>query len=281
MPQREKSKKNPNDDRSIVKTLSKGLELLDIVATAKTPLSLTEICSVFDADPGSIHRMLNTLHKRHYIFQDPSTKRYTLDVKVVQLSRNYMNQYHVYERSRPAVMALAEESGETVQVSIVSSQRCAVLVDEFVGQEMVSVSGSLGMRLPFHCTAHGKALLAFQPKDIRERLLASMTLEKCAPNTITSLARLEQELDDICRQGYATEEEEFIEGARAMAAPILDYSERPVATLGVIGPAWRFTHRCVEALASSLVEKCQDSSRQMGYIFEEESGGEETQHQGE
>lgn len=253
-------------NRAIVATLAKGLDLIDVISNARKPLSLTEISKLVPSDPGSLHRMLNTLRSRKFIVQDPSTKRYFLDAKVVHLSHSFFNLHHIYERTHIRMLDIAEISNETVQISIISGQRCGILVEEYKGNNSLSVSGSLGMRLPFHCTAHGKVLLAFQPLGVFDRIFPRLTLEKFTAKTITSPSQLKKEMKQVRLNGYAVNDGEFIEDIRCIAAPVFNHTGRPVASLGVIGFASRFTRDRINDIIPFIVESSQQASKELGYI---------------
>ncbi|MFC8661989.1 IclR family transcriptional regulator [Streptomyces sp. NPDC057199] len=89
-------------------------------------------------------------------------------------------------------------------------------------------------RVPFHCGASGKALLAFGDAELRERVLAS-PLRRRTPWTITEVARLRAELEQTRRQGYAVDRQELVVGYGAVAAPVF-VEGVAVATLTVVGP---------------------------------------------
>ena len=97
-----------------------------------------------------------------------------------------------------------------------------------------------GSRVPIHCTANGKLLLAFAPRRRRERLLSSISLERYTRNTLTERAALHRELLEIRRRGYAEDNEEFLVGVCCLAVPVKDHRGRAVAGLAVSSPSARF-----------------------------------------
>lgn len=258
------------EDRKTVKTLLKGLQLLDLVANTSHHMSLTEIADRFPADIGTVHRMLNTLVREGYLAQDPYAKRYFLSAKILQLGRCFFSQHRILDLARDTIMEIASLSEETVQLSVIASPAKAVLIHEEVSTQRVSVSASIGADMPMHCSAHGKMLLAAQSDKIIGRIIDHIDFKASTPNTITSPDKLRREVEVIRQLGYATEEEEFIEGARAIAAPIYTFTSQAVCALGVTGPASRFTKERMVEIAGPLIRMAWNVSLSFGYIPEEE-----------
>ena len=100
-------------------------------------------------------------------------------------------------------------------------------------------AGPGGALLPLHCTTAGKVMLAF---SLRPRLeaMVSKGLESRTPNTLTTLAELEAELNRVTQLGYAVDDEECYEGVRCLAAPVYDASGAATATVGIIASASTF-----------------------------------------
>jgi IclR family transcriptional regulator, KDG regulon repressor len=107
------------------------------------------------------------------------------------------------------------------------------------------------LRKPVHCTAEGKALIAFQPPMLIERII-NAGLERRTPRTMIDPAALREELAKVRARGYATDDEEYELGVRGIASPIRDDSGNSVAAVGVNGPAQRLTKNRLRALAGHV-----------------------------
>jgi DNA-binding IclR family transcriptional regulator len=116
----------------------------------------------------------------------------------------------------------------------------------------LTIAARVGRRLPAHCTASGRVFLAFLPPDVVEGAL-SEPLEPCTNKTITSLARLREELEATRRRGYALDDEEFEAGIRAVSAPIRDIDGRVIAALSVPGPVNRMPPERIPEIADALL----------------------------
>ncbi len=96
-----------------------------------------------------------------------------------------------------------------------------------------------GSRVPLHCSASGKLLLAFLPKSSRERLLRHLTLTRFTANTLTVPSKLERELERIRAAGHATDNEEYIAGLTCVAVPMRVAHRRVAAAVAVHAPVSR------------------------------------------
>ncbi|MEM2567492.1 MAG: IclR family transcriptional regulator C-terminal domain-containing protein, partial [Candidatus Bathyarchaeia archaeon] len=119
-------------------------------------------------------------------------------------------------------------------------------------------------RVPPHCTALGKVLLAYNP-EVLEELLTRGPLPALTPNTITDPHLLRKELERVRQQGYALDWEEFHEGNICIAAPVFNYRGHVVAAISVSFLKTRLTHDALERFIREVLEKSQYLSQTLGY----------------
>lgn len=253
------------DDRSVVKTLLKGLELLDVVAQANRPMSVSEIASEFDMDIGTMHRFLNTFVRKRYIEQDPYTKQYFLGAKILQLGRMFFEQHRIYDLAREQMFELSGICCETVQLSVISAIPCAILVDEIKGTDATSVSYPVGTQLPVHCSAPGKVMLAMNDEHVRQRIIEKINFEAHTRSSIRKRKDLEKELEQVIQTGWACENSEFTDGVHAIAAPICNVHEQPVAAISIVCPVFRCDQKRLHGFAKDLCRQARIISEKLGY----------------
>lgn len=133
---------------------------------------------------------------------------------------------------------LAKEVGETCNLTLLDGHE-VLYYDRVETNWPVRIQLAPGSRLPLHCTASGKLLLALTPPPRRRGLLSSLSLEAYTPYTLTSRAALEEQLSQIARDQLSTDNEEFIEGMVAIAVPIYDRLGHVQATLAIHAPRLR------------------------------------------
>jgi DNA-binding IclR family transcriptional regulator len=132
------------------------------------------------------------------------------------------------------------------------------------GPEDVGVNAELGARRPLHCTAVGKAYLAWLPTDERRAILRRIALTRYTRSTITSRIGIEADLVGTRRRGWSYEHGEFSDAAACCGAAILDHTGQPVAAISAAGPADRMK-RALDRIAPIVVSTAEAISRRLGY----------------
>jgi IclR family acetate operon transcriptional repressor len=160
---------------------------------------------------------------------------------------------------------------ETVNLAVLD-QGTVLYVDVIESPHEFRLSSRVGTRRSLHVTALGKALAAFLRAEPRENILSTMTFQPATPKTIMNLLQFRQELDKISRQGYAVDDEEAVQGARCVSAPILNSEGEPVAAVSVSGPVTRVSPSQVVGLAAAVRSAARAISAAMGFSQHEPGG---------
>ena len=138
-------------------------------------------------------------------------------------------------------------------------------MDKVLGRDIAPVNVQIGGREPLHCTALGKAFLAFIEDEERASYIEE-PLRKYTPSTIDSLAELNRELRETRVRGYALDSEEYVKGVRCVAAPILNRETKPVAMIGISVPAERLPDELAAKYGIFIKEKALEVSKWLGYL---------------
>ena len=152
--------------------------------------------------------------------------RYEWGTMLIRVSREHLKQ-------------LAKRTNETVHLAIFEG-RNALFVDHVSASHVIAVSGQTGVMVPLHCTAHGKALLSGLDREELRRIFGSGPLPIHTKQTIGNLSDLAVACAEIHQKGYATDEAEYREGLRCVAAPIRAQRGMIVGSIGTSAPAERF-----------------------------------------
>ncbi|MCZ7568936.1 MAG: IclR family transcriptional regulator [Ardenticatenaceae bacterium] len=249
-----------NLDQSVLK----ALKLLEFLATTEDGLRITELSEKSGYPVSTTHRLLATLSAMGYVEQDPHTNRYHLGIKVLSLQAQAIRQRPLMRLAITYLNRLKQEVNETVNLGILS-EKSIVYLESLVPDSSLAFYSPPGTKMPLHCTATGKVLLAYMPALERERLLASLPLPPATPNTITSMMVLRNHLEEIQVRGYAIDDEEYAVGVRCIAAPIVDHRNQVIAGVSVTAPANRLTPDREEIVSSLVVGACEAISRELGY----------------
>ena len=222
-----------------IQSLDRGLLILEAVAKSSEPVSLTQLAELLDIDRSSVFRLANTLKRRGFLAYPSRRKDYMLGPSIPRLSRHYDWDKTLAGVSREHLNRLANTVRETAHLAVREGQR-ALFIDHASINQVISVSGQTGELVPLYCTAHGKALLSDLTLHDLENLFGNEPLPRYTPRTIVAVSDLAALCSQIKEQGFATDDAEFQEGMRCVAAPIRDEEGVVVGCIGISAPLARF-----------------------------------------
>jgi IclR family acetate operon transcriptional repressor len=214
-----------------VQSFQRGLMILDLIITANRPLRLAEIARTIAIDKASAFRFLATLERFGLVAKDTQTKSYAVGGKLLHWSVTVSSGGGIMAVVRPHLERLVQETNESGHFAILSNER-ALLLDYIGSTGTIVVQNRVGVFEPLHCTALGKALLAFQPPERQEALLEGLTLKRYTPNTLVERGRLKQVLARVRADAVAVDDAEYNPVLFCVASPVLGGDG---ATIGAIG----------------------------------------------
>ncbi len=238
------------------------MAVLEHLAATRDGAGVTELARDLELDKGYLHRLLRTLESIGYVEQDQATKVFRPTVKFIALSGAILKNLDVLDAGRPVMRGLLEATGEAVHFA-----RRIKTGGVYVAQERpparISVETELGSQPELHCTATGKALLAFlEPAELRE--LVREPFPQYTHRTIASLADLERDLAAVRARGYGVDDEERNPEVRCVAAPVFDLVGKPVGCIGLSGPTSRVTIDRVPVLGALVLGAAEEITLRIG-----------------
>ncbi len=244
--------------------VERTLEILEAVAHRSSGMSNADISRKLNIPKSSASYILRTLERRGYLRRDPETARYRLGVKVLSLSRGALSGLDVREAALPVMRHLVDQSHMTAHLAILDGDE-AVYVEKVEAPGFIKMNTWIGRRMEVHSTAVGKALLAYLDPKQRDAILHRRGLKKLTTHTITTLARLLQELERVRQQGYSVDDEENSLGARCVGAPIFNSAGQIEAAIASTGTTNDVPHEAVPHIADMVKEAARRISHQIGY----------------
>ena len=223
----------------LIQSLDRGLVILEAVGKSTDPVSLGELTGILGIDRSSAFRLANTLRARGFLSYPSGRKDYILGPSIWRLSRQYDWSNMLIRVSHEHLKRLASQTNETAHLAVRIGER-ALFIDHAAANHVIAVTGQTGELLPLHCTAHGKALLVDCDKEALKMIFGSKPLKAVTPSTVTALGKLAKVFSEINAQGYATDDEEYLEGVRCVAAPIRAQGGAVIGSIGISAPLQRF-----------------------------------------
>jgi DNA-binding IclR family transcriptional regulator len=224
---------------SSVPALERGLAMMETLAHRPEGLTLSELTAALDLSPASAHRITGTLEDSGYLRRDEVSRRYTLTRKLLLLGQPRGESRNLVAAAADAMRAILQTTGETTQLCCLAEDQCVIL-DQLASLHPFKYIVDLGSLAPLHCTAPGKAILAFLPDAEQDAVLSRLKLEKHTDKTMTSKRDLATEIERIRSQGYALDKGEHFDGIYCVAAPILDQHGHAIGAVTIAGPSSRF-----------------------------------------
>jgi IclR family KDG regulon transcriptional repressor len=235
-----------------VRAVERALDILMCFSKDKPVLSLTEIAEQAGINKSTIHRLLATLEKKRFIIRDRTTAMYQLGFLFVELSSIMLQNLDVNRWALPYLQQLSEQSGETVDLAVLNNGH-VVYLQVVESSQRVKIAAAVGEQLPSFCTASGKAFLAYLPEEYTRKTLDT-ELTRYTVYTVVTPEELIIDLYQTREQGFATSEQEYEKDINAVAAPIMDSKDCPMAVIAIVGPSYRMPHDRMQMLGQMIRE---------------------------
>jgi len=263
-----------------IHSIKRAIQILNSFTLQKKELGITELSKKLNLHKSTVHRILVTLEDESLVVRNQISQKYRLGIKLFELGHIVKEQIEIKDYALPIMKDLAQKTEESIDLNILSNGK-RVSIEKIESSHDVRRIIQLGKSLPLYCGGSGKALLAFLPDEEIEKILQKEKLVPFGPNTITDATKLKKHLKEIQKNGYAISVEERILGSASVAAPILDYEGKVVASLSISGPTTRFTKKKVPIFISLVKEAAQKISVYLGYHIKKEGLNNEEKRQQE
>jgi IclR family acetate operon transcriptional repressor len=225
--------------------------LLELIATKDHRVSLQGLVEETGLPKPTLHRMLQQLEAAGLLVRQSDGRHYGTGIRLRRLAENLLlNSTH--HGARHAVLRhLVDELGESCNITALADNEI-VYLDRVETPEPLRVYLRPGSRVPVHCSASGKMILSQLSRAQRHKLLGHAPLKRYTAQTITDLDALEAEFERIRRDGFATDNEEFLPGLVCVAVLVPTDSGRSNLCIAVQAPAMRLNLDEAEPLLPAL-----------------------------
>ena len=224
--------------------LGHGLAILAGFSAEHATRGIADMADELSMSRSTTHRYVTTLAELGYLEQNTS-RRYRLTSRSADFGQSVLGSMALHECSGEQLYELRRQTGWTVSLGILDDT-AVMLIDRLRGwRGLHEIDLCLGpsARLPLHCTAMGKVLLAgLRRSESRDRLAAlTLTREgplgRHGPNCVTGKRALRAALEQVRTRGFAIDDEELVNGLRSIAVPVRNVEGRTLAALDLAVPA--------------------------------------------
>jgi len=218
----------------VIQSVDRAIRVLVALQGARR-MTLSELAGRLELPASTVHGIVRTLVGHGMVTQEHGSGRYQLGPAVLRLGNVYLDTLELRSKAIPWAEDLARRTGCAVRTGVL------LLDDVVIIHHEPRPDGSrqmpeVGIVIPAHASALGKAILAFDD-DAATRLLVTSPLRSMTGETITSPVDLKEQLADIGSAGLANEQDEAVLGECGLAGPVFDSSGTPVGAIGLVIPS--------------------------------------------
>lgn len=227
-------RQNPTRTLKTTETTLAVIEALESLDGAR----VTELAEELEMAASTVHAHLATLEKHEYVAKEGD--EYHLGLAFLSLGNYVGYRKPAYETAEAYTKQLADET-ESRAVFMIEEHGRGVYLFTSSGKHAVWKYSTVGKKVPLHVTAAGKAILSKLPDSRVETIIDRHGLEAKTENSITDSETLFEQLAEIRERGYSTNNQEQLDGVRAIGAPVTDAQDRIIGSFSVASPANRLS----------------------------------------
>lgn len=253
----------PSAGKSSIHSVATAMRLLKVFIGPEPELGLSEIGRRLKLAKSSVHRLVSILIEEGVLEQNSLNGKYRLGIGLLPLGTQVRRRMPVAREARPFMVQLRAKTDETVVLTILAGAN-VLYIRNLESPRAIRMRTDIGTEKPALCTAEGMAILAFQPPETIDRLLAAGVPARTA-KTVTDPGKLRAILAQVRSDGYVIDDEGSEDGVRGVAAPIRDASGQVIAAIGIAGPLQRLAKGPLQKLVPAVVGAAEATSAALGY----------------
>jgi len=254
-----KSKRSKDSGSAGIRVIARAADILGALSKHTDGLTLGEIAQQVELPRSTVQRIVQALDEANMVIAASPTSGVRLGPMLLVLAAS-VKQLGIAELARPLVVQLSKDTGETVDLAVLGTDK-AVVVDQIHGTHPLLAVSALGGSIPLHCSASGKVLLASLPPARLALLRSRLALPAMTENSLTTWAALDREIESVRRSGVAFDREEYRPGICAVAVA-LHGPEDEVIAVSMPVPTDRFI-ATEKRLIEALVDRSQAFQRRI------------------
>jgi len=236
-----------------IPTNMRTLLILEIMGKSDRPMTPTEINQYLRLPKQTVHRLCTTLEEEGFLIRERNGKRLQASPRLKNMASGILYSSRNQIALRQVLVDIAAQVKETVNF-VVPEENGMMYLDRVETDWPFRIQLPVGSHVPFHCTASGKTFLASLSPSLRRSFVHGMRLKQKTRNTFDNPEKLLKELAIVAKQGYAVDNEEFMDGMIAIAVPVRDEESRYCASIAFHAPTQRMSLDAALACKDSLLQ---------------------------
>jgi len=231
-------------------TVKKAFSILNQIAAQKKGQRVSDLANHLKIGKSTVHGILTALDELGVVVREPQTKRYSLGLTLFELGRAAYSRADLKDAVRPFLEKLMAKVGESTFLGVRNGDHVTIL-DIVESTQNLKITAPVGTTIPVLAGAIGKVMLAQMESPDAAALINAKELTRFTDNTITDSQEYLKEVAFVKQKGYAIDNEEFIPGVKAIAAPIHSLNKM-MAAIWVVGFKAGIDDRQTEFIATEI-----------------------------
>lgn len=245
-------------------TVKKAFQILRLISETDQGARISDISKRLKISKSTVHGITSALERIGAVIRHPSTKRYILGVTLFELGKAAFSRIDLKDTARPIMKILMKQAQESVFLGVQNGENVTI-IDMVESDQDLKITAPIGTRIPLLAGAVGKVLMASIPEQEAKDLIQRTGLHRFTDNTIIDLDKFLNAIQDARQNGFAIDDEEYIDGVRAVASAIKGEGQLNLA-IWVVGFKPRMssnkminlakgTHRAAEMIGRKIGEQ--------------------------
>ena len=233
-----------------VQSIERAFAILEEIARSREGITLANLSARVGLHNSTTFHLVKTMVSLGYVRQ-LKDKRYRVGRPLFVLAANALDDVEMVSLAMPILEDLSRETGEASHFAVRMGD-AVVVIARTGGSGPFQLADRMGMVRPAHCTALGKIILAGLRPEQLELFLKRAELKAFTEKSITDVALLRREIEDVRRACIAFDDGEFDPELRCVGVPVKDFSGRLIGAIGISGPIWRLSIQALQSRAKSV-----------------------------
>ncbi|MCD6306083.1 MAG: IclR family transcriptional regulator [Deltaproteobacteria bacterium] len=241
-------------------SVRKAFLVLRLISKANQGAGISQLANSLGMSKGTVYGIIRALEEIGALIRDPTSKKYTLGPTLFELGKSAYTRLDLGKAARPVMKNLMERTGASVFVGILNGQRVTIL-DVVESNQDLKITAPRGSTIPLLAGATGKVFLAAMDRVRAERIIRK-GLPRFTDHSVTDPEQYILELEATRKNGYAVDDEEYIAGVRAAAAPLQPKQGKGYA-IWAVGFKSALSDEKMAELASATLEAARNINGQL------------------
>jgi len=242
-------------------SIKKAFAILNAIAATKEGMGVSALAKKLKMAKSTVHGMTSALEEVGAVMRDPLTKRYKLGFTLLEIGRSAYSQIDLQTSARPVTEDLMERTQTSVFLGILNWGRVTIL-DIVESRQGLNITAPVGSIIPLFAGAVGKVFLAAMSEEQAAKIISSKELPRFTENSIVDTELYLNELNQVRNKGYAVDDEEYILGVRAVAAPLMGLGQLRSA-IWAVGFKASLDEKKMQLLAAEIQKSAKTISRKI------------------